>query len=332
MEFGGQSLPVTRGQLDIWLAHETGHSSTEWQLGLFVKIEGVVDHDALEWAMRRVAREAEPGRAAFFEVDGQVLQSAIDYPDVELEFHDLTGSPDAVADAQEMASAIQRTPMPFTGPLFKFVLFQTRADEFYLFGCCHHIVMDGSGLALVGQRIASIYTAVSSGTPVPPTIFGSLRDLVDYELRYEASSDYSEDEAYWSDNLPQQSGPLYQSTQVAGDRDPFWLSAPVRLDPAVLRRVAELSRVSNLPRSAIITAACALLVRGWSLEGPEVVLDFPVARRVLPESKTLPGMLAGVVPLVLRVGPWSVFRRILPTCRRANPTSGQASEVSSTNP
>ncbi len=34
-----------------------------------------------------------------------------------------------------------------------------------------------------------------------------------------------------------------------------------------------------------------------------MVLDFPVSRRVRPESKTLPGMVAGVVPLVLRVSP-----------------------------
>ena len=38
----------------------------------------------LEWAIRRVVREAEPVRAAFFEVDGQVVQKAVDYPDVEL--------------------------------------------------------------------------------------------------------------------------------------------------------------------------------------------------------------------------------------------------------
>jgi amino acid adenylation domain-containing protein/non-ribosomal peptide synthase protein (TIGR01720 family) len=35
------------------------------------------------------------------------------------------------------------------------------------------------------------------------------------------------------------------------------------------------------------------------------VLDFPVSRRVRPESKTLPGMLSGVVPLVLTVSPES---------------------------
>ena len=60
-----------------------------------------------------------------------------------------------------------------------------------------------------------------------------------------------------------------------------------------------------MPRSSVITAACALLVRGWCAEGSEVVLDFPVSRRVRPESKTLPGMVAGVVPLVLKASPES---------------------------
>src|SRR5262249_29025655 len=144
MQLDDRALPLTRGQLDIWLAQETGHSGAEWQLGLFVRIEGTVDRDALEWAIRRVVREAEPGRAAFFEVDGQVFQKAIDYPDVELAFYDLSCSSDPVREAQEIASSIQRTPMPFTGPLFKSALFRTGPSEFYLFACCHHIVGDGT--------------------------------------------------------------------------------------------------------------------------------------------------------------------------------------------
>ena len=36
-----------------------------------------------------------------------------------------------------------------------------------------------------------------------------------------------------------------------------------------------------------------------------MVLEFPVSRRVRPESKTLPGMVSGVVPLVLTVSPGS---------------------------
>ena len=304
MELDDRALPLTRGQLDVWLAQETGHSGAEWQVGLLVRIGGTVERDALEWAIRRVIREAEPIRAACFAVDGQVFQRAIDYPDVKLDFYDLTGSDHAVQEAQEIASSIQRTPMPFTGPLFKFALFRTRLDEFYLFGCGHHIVVDASGIGLVGHRIAAVYSAIVSGEPIPPAFFGSLQDLVDCELEYEASIDYLEDQAYWTKNLPEESGPHYRLPQAAGERDP-WPSAPVQLDPGVLRRVDELSRAWNVPRSSVITAACALLVRGWCAEGSEVVLDFPVSRRVRLELKTLPGMVAGFVPLVLRVSPGS---------------------------
>ncbi|WP_341286231.1 non-ribosomal peptide synthase/polyketide synthase [Mycobacterium decipiens] len=305
MELGDRAFPVTRGQLDIWLAQETGDSVGEWQLGLFVKIEGALERDALEWAIRRGVQEAEPVRAAFFEVDGEVFQRAIDYPDVELEFYDLSSSPRAVQEARETASSIQRTPMPLDGPLFKFVLFRTRIDEFYLFACCHHIVIDGSGFALLGHRIASVYSAIVSGAPIPPAFFGSLRDLVDCESEYEASNEYLEDRAYWARNLPLESGPHYRLPQAPSECDPYRSSAPVPLDPVILRRVAQLCQAWNMPRSSVITAACALLVREWCAAGPEVVLDFPVSRRVRPESKTVPGMVAGVVPLVLRLSPAS---------------------------
>ncbi|WP_142245686.1 non-ribosomal peptide synthetase, partial [Mycobacterium sp. IS-836] len=298
-----RALPVTRGQLDIWLAQETGHSGTEWQLGLFVKIEGTVEPDALQWAIRRVVSEAEPVRAAIFEVNGQVFQKPIEYPDVELVFYDLTGSHNPVQEAHRITSSIQRTPMPLSGPLFKFALLRTAPEEFYFFGCGHHIVVDGTGIALVGQRIAAVYSAIVSGAPIPDAFFGSLQDLVECELEYEASDDYLEDQAYWTRNLPSESGPRDRLPAAAGEREPYWLSAPVQLDPLVLRRVEELSEVWNVPRSSVITAACALLVRGWCAEGPEVVFDFPVARRVRPESRTLPAMVAGIVPLVLTVSP-----------------------------
>src|ERR1700757_4732222 len=115
MELADQVFPLTRGQLDIWLAQETGHAGTEWQLGLFVRIEGTVQPDLLEQAIRQAVQETEPGRAAFFEVDGQVFQRAIDYPDVELDFYDLRGSRDPVQEARGTAESIQRTPMPFSG-------------------------------------------------------------------------------------------------------------------------------------------------------------------------------------------------------------------------
>ena len=131
-ETGG--LPLSRAQLDIWLSQESGFAGTEWQLGLLGRIDGAVNRDLLEQAIRRAVQDAEAARAAFFEVGGRVFQKAIDYSDLELAFHDVRGAVDPDQTVREMASAIQSTPMVLSEQLLRFALFQTRDDEFYLFG------------------------------------------------------------------------------------------------------------------------------------------------------------------------------------------------------
>ena len=54
----------------------------------------MVERDHLLQAILHAVRQAAPGRAVFFAVDGQVFQRAIDYPDVELDFYDAIRSDD----------------------------------------------------------------------------------------------------------------------------------------------------------------------------------------------------------------------------------------------
>ena len=130
MELDDGALPLTRAQLDIWLDQETGHSGTEWQVGLLVRIDGAVDLDALEWAISRVMREAEPLRVACFEEDGQVYQRAIDYPEIELEFHDLSGLRRSRAGRpRKWRCRSSARQCRSTGPLFRYALFQTGPER-----------------------------------------------------------------------------------------------------------------------------------------------------------------------------------------------------------
>src|SRR3984885_6173139 len=304
-ELDSQALPLTRGQLAIWLAQETDRFGARWQLGCRVRLEGTLEPGLFERAIRQVVREAEPLRAAFFEVDGQVFQKVVDYPDAQLARYDLVGSQDPAQEVHRLASSIQRTLMPLSGPLFKFALLQTRVDEFYFFVCCHHIVTDGIGLALVCHRIAVVYSALASGTPIPPAFFGSLSDLIACELEYEVSTDYLNDQTYWTKNLPLESEPRYRLVAAADRHDQYEPSAPVELDPVVVAGIKKLSQALGVRRSSLITAACALLLHGCDVESSEVVLDFPVSRRVRPETQTVPGMITGFVPLVLKASPGS---------------------------
>ncbi|ORB50061.1 non-ribosomal peptide synthetase, partial [Mycobacteroides saopaulense] len=299
MECDHGALPLTRGQLDIWLAEEAGGSDAKWHLGMLGRIDGAIEHGVLERAVRQVVHEAEPLRAAFSELDGQIFQTVVDHPDVELARHDLSGSSDPMGDAYRIAASIQRAPMPLDGPLFKFALMQVRPDDFYFFVCCHHIATDGIGMGLLCHRIAAVYSALATDAPVPPPIFGSLRDLIDCEAEYEVSDDYTEDESYWANYGPVESESRHSSGPIATGRvGTYEPSAPIQLDPCIVARTRELSQALGVRRAAVITAACALLVHG-EVGGRDVVLDFPVSRRVRPEALLVPGMSSGVVPLRL---------------------------------
>lgn len=58
LESEDRALPLSRGQLDIWLSQETGLVGAEWQLGLLVRIEGQVERVLLERAIRQAVTEA----------------------------------------------------------------------------------------------------------------------------------------------------------------------------------------------------------------------------------------------------------------------------------
>ncbi|MBV8789902.1 MAG: AMP-binding protein, partial [Mycobacterium sp.] len=308
MELDDRALPLTRGQRDIWLAQKTGSFGAKWQLGELIRVGGAIDPGLLRRSIVQAVREAEPLRSGFFEVDGEVLQKPLDYPDVELAQYDLTDSQDPALDAYRLASSIQRTLMPLAGPLFKFSLMQTRTDEFYFFACCHHIVVDGIGITLVCHRIAAIYNAIASGESIPPAFFGSLRGLIDCESEYEASTDYLDDQAYWAKNLPPESEPRRRlAPDVVDDRDLDGPSEPIQLDPSAVAGIQALSKGLGIRRSSVITAACALLVRAFDTESSEVVLDFPVSRRVRPETLMVAGMISGFVPLTLKTSPESAL-------------------------
>ncbi|OSC37445.1 hypothetical protein B8W66_21430, partial [Mycobacterium decipiens] len=307
MKANDNAFRLTREQLDIWLAQQTGHSDLEWQVGVLVKIEGALAPDLLEQAIRRVVGEIESVRAAFFEVDGEVSQRVVEHPNFDVPHYDVRCSRDPVQEVYRLTASIRRTPMSLAGPLFKFASFQARPNESYLFICLHHIVADGFSCYLIANRVAAVYSALVAGMDGSPAFLGSLRDLICREEEYEASNDYREDLTYWTENIPFEDAPDYGFAQPADEYDSGLASARVPLDPSIIDRIQGLSQALGVRPASIITAACALLVRGWFTSGDSslVVFDFPVSRRVGPDSG-IPGMVSGVVPLVLRALPATV--------------------------
>lgn len=297
-EANDRTFPLTRGQRDIWNSREMG---SYWHIGATTVIDGDVDIDLLRQALRQMVSEAEPLRVRFAEVDGEVTQEIIDLADFEIPLVDLAGKLDRVETIRDLTMEILAKPISMAGPLFTFTLFRTRADHLRVFWCVHHIVADGhSTVTLCGNRTAEIYSALMAGEPAPPSRFGSLRDLVRHEATYEVSTEYLDDLNYWTKNAPPVDTTPNEQSFADGLPDQRLASAPVGLSSTMINRARELAAALGVRRCAILTAACALLVRAGQRDKSEVVLDFPVSRRTDPTTMSFPGLVAGMVPLTLR--------------------------------
>ena len=90
-------------------------------------------------------------------------------------------------------------------------------------GLCAAIILwrmaSASLLFVIGSRMS--ITAMASGVAIPPAFFGSLNDLIACELEYETSTDYLDDQAYWTKNLPPEGEPRYRLAPAVDGRDPY---------------------------------------------------------------------------------------------------------------
>ncbi|MEV6325910.1 amino acid adenylation domain-containing protein [Nocardia sp. NPDC051787] len=294
-------FPLTREQVDVWLAQKIS-GADGWLVSQFLVIDGAIDESLLESAIRRVVDEAEAIRVHITETNGRLIQAPTDYPDWRLPCYELESESDAYAIATRELHA----NMPLTGPLFRFALLRTAGERSFLFLCGHHIVMDGTTLALIGNRIADVYSASRSGADPKPHSFGSLRDLISMESEYDESAEYIADRKYWSEITHPENSVEFGAPADADRDTPYTFSAPMKFSPSVRAAIEETSRTNGIGRAAIITAACGLLT-SIATGTSEVCLDFPVSRRTRPESKSRPGMIAGVVPLLVTIRPGQTF-------------------------
>ncbi|MDP7720959.1 amino acid adenylation domain-containing protein [Mycobacterium sp. TY814] len=302
MNTQGPSLPVTRGQLGIWLDQQINGFDSRWQLANFAVIAGSVDRAVLIRAVEHALSECDALRVVFVEHNGDVRQHIVPSAQIDIPYCDLRPYFDPVDEAYHRAALLRTQPMPLDQPLYRFALYQLSTHQFYWFVGVHHLVSDGFGLMLFCNRVASIYSALITSKPIAPTPLGSLQDLITLEADYENSPEYHRDRTYWSNHLriaPER--PVLNAATPATHTG--GLCTPAPLPQQAIDHVQQLSRTLGIRQSAIWTAARALLIGKQNPASSPIVIDFPLTRRTRAQSLTLPGLMIGTVPLVLTAAP-----------------------------
>ncbi|UNS98619.1 AMP-binding protein [Streptomyces tubbatahanensis] len=206
----GEGLPLTAAQTGMWYAQQLDPDNPCFRAAEALEIQGPVDPELLERALRRTVAETEALRVRFTtsEREGtagpeeQVRQVVEDCEDWPLPLLDLRGEDDPAAAAHALMWADLGNPVdPRHARAFTFTLLRTADDRYTLYMAIHHIVMDGFSMTLFLPRLAQLYTALESGTPAPDGRLAPLAQALADEADYRGSARMARDRAYWAEQL-----------------------------------------------------------------------------------------------------------------------------------
>ncbi|WP_191296541.1 non-ribosomal peptide synthetase, partial [Lentzea cavernae] len=292
----GVRYSLTAAQVDMWLSAELLGDTPEFNPAQYVVLRGAVDEELLRTSARVAAGETDAYRLFFGEhADGSPWQALTgELPADVLPLVDLRGETDPAGAARAWMHADGARPIDHrTAPLWRWALLRVADAEHWWYHRAHHLISDIFTFSLLTQRVAEVYSGEHR-----PRYFGSWADVVTEDEAYRRSADREADERYWLDSVaevlrgrqderrPERQRPSRRRTIAVG----------AALREAVLERSAELGlRVPHFLVSAFAAYQRQLTDRD------DVVFSLPTASRRSPLSRSTPGLLAGVAPVVLHL-------------------------------
>jgi nonribosomal peptide synthetase DhbF len=295
-------LPLTGGQLGIWLGHRFAGADTNFNIAEAVEIDGVVDEAHYDAAQRQVIAEVQSLYARPFDTsDGprQRLGAAFEGTVASLDFS-AYADPAAAADAWMRADYLARCDIARDAPA-TFALLRLAPARYVWYQRAHHYVLDGYAGGLIARRLAQVYTERVRGEPASPSPLLPLACAVEEEALYRASGRFARDREYWiarCAGAPEPTSLAQRRAPNAGGMQ----RATAHLPAAHAQALGALARELGATLPQILTALVVAWL--WRMTGSDdLIVGMPVTGRHNDRMRHVPVLTANVVPLRLSLSP-----------------------------
>ncbi|PBC50623.1 non-ribosomal peptide synthetase, partial [Rhodococcus sp. ACS1] len=262
----------------------------------------------MEAALRRVAKEARSVLVNFVEDGDGPRQVARDSNSWKPFFVDVSAAADPESAAKASMAEVCAVPFDLEhDALYRAGLIKVHGARFFLCAVCHHIVMDGFGVAILARRIGEIYTALKAGRPIPESGFGGPGLIVDEDARYRQSDRFARDKEFWRNYTAALPEPLrlprHPSSPV-----PVTLHHSLTVSDDETAQLLTAAESIGTPVPGFLAAAVAGLFHRLSGTS-EFMMRLAVANRVGAARRT-PGLVSNWVPFRVEIPPRSLFAAV----------------------
>ncbi|MFV9427520.1 amino acid adenylation domain-containing protein [Rhodococcus aetherivorans] len=287
--------PVTRAQRTIYFGHQLDATGHLYNTGMYTETIGDdIDIDRMITAIHSVLDVAETLHVNFhIDADGNVVQVPRATREWDLPVIDFRGEDDPAAASDRWMRETMSEPQDLARDLlFRFAIHRLADDTVRLYQQYHHIVNDGYGIGLATTAMTKAY--VEGKGPDRATEW-TLERYVHVDEEYVASEQRELDRRYWLDELAD----LPQVTRLLGSgrlSSPGELVAWSHIDADGRGRLERYAKAHGTrPATVLIALLGAYLARATRRR--DVVISLPTTARGTRELRTVPAMVASVLPL-----------------------------------
>jgi len=329
----GQILhALSSPQQAVWLDQSLAPDLPCHNIGVAASLEGPIDLDRLEAAIRAVVARHQALRIVLERGGNGEAMQRFAAPDdhvlagTALQRFDFSGDADPEAGARAHLRAAFLAPFDLHGQrLWRMQWLRVAPQRGYWLVCFHHLIADGWSVSLTGNAIAEAYNrlgrgeaAVEEGNEEGDGDGGDgYAGFIRQDAEYQASPRYARDRAFWLRRHARLAQPLFEEAPArrlhAGRsrvEQAVWQLE--RADHDRLTGVAEAQGASSTHFLAALLAVYFARLHGRERgEGNEVVIGMPVHNRTTAAQRRMPGMFSGAIPVGIAVDTRETFAQTL---------------------
>lgn len=290
----------------LWLLDPEGAA---YNLPGAVRLQGVLDLDALSAAFEALVARHEPLRTLFR------LEEGIWYPRVQapgplaLERHDLAGCAKREQRLQDIAQ--QQAGLPFDlqeGPLLRVCLVRLAEDEHVLLLTLHHIVADGWSMNVLIDEFSRLYAQCVAGqAPQLPPLPIQYADYALWQRSWLEAGELQRQLDYWTAQLGDEQPVLELPTDFPRPAAPSYRGVRLEfaIDPALAMGLRTLAQQQGVTLFMVLLASFQALLHRYTGQ-QDIRVGMPVAGRGKAETEGLIGLFVNTQ--VLRAQPRGISR------------------------
>jgi len=309
-------MPLSFTQERLWYLSQVESDPAVFNLPLCLHITGPLRVEVLRRSLDAIANRHEALRTSLVVRDGEAFQTIHPPRGLPLSEVNFCGRDREASGRTPLEVLTREAATPFdlvAGPPVRTTLVQVTDEEHYLLVMMHHIITDGTSLAIFLEELVALYEAFSTDLHSPLTPLAlQYADYAVWQREWLQGAALDEQLTYWKRQLVGKLPVLDLPTDFIRPavRGATGSKEPLRLPRDVLRELTGIALEEGATTyMAMVALFNALLHRYTGQE--DLIIGTPVANRTRRESEGIFGYVANTLVLRTDVSGAPSFRELV---------------------